>query len=194
MFCSFADGLYNYVYFSQILQAQLHLHGRYKSVSDRYSKLKKSSDLLKADKAKSDKAVKDLELENLAQGEELKRAREEVDRLTQELTKSKGAAAEQELQIAALEGQVQSIASAATVRARAELFKQYLAGENAQWDQQGMQDEVDAYEEELKLEAELAAEGDDVAEQVEEDLGVDKTTEGAGGVVQEEVDANPPEV
>ena len=172
----------------------MHLHGRYKSVSDRYSKLKKSSDLLKADKAKSDKAVKDLELENLAQGEELKRAREEVDRLTQELAKSKEAAAEQELQVAALEGQVQSIASAATVRARAELFKQYLAGENAQWDQQEMQDEVDAYEEELKLEAELAAEGDDVAEQVEEDVGVDKSTDNAGVVGQGEVGASPPEV
>ena len=92
------------MFFVQLLQSQLHLHGRYKSVSDRYNKLKKSCDHLKADKAKNDKAFKDLELEKLSQGEELKRAREEVDRLTQELTKSKEVAAGQEVQIAALEG------------------------------------------------------------------------------------------
>ena len=60
-----------------------------------------------------------------------------------------------------MEAQLQSIAAAATVRARAELFKDFLAGGSAKWDQKEMQEEVDAYEEELKLEAEGAEETDD---------------------------------
>ena len=56
-----------------------------------------------------------------------------------------------------------------------------------------MQEEVDAYEEELRLEAEIEAEGDDVEDRVE-DLGVDKTIDNAGGVSQDVVDPNPSEV
>ncbi|KAK0592244.1 hypothetical protein LWI29_015701 [Acer saccharum] len=73
----------------QALQAQLHLHDRYKLVSDKCAKFKKANDILKADKAKVDNALKELEQRVFVIEKDLKGMEEERDRHREESTKAK---------------------------------------------------------------------------------------------------------
>ncbi|KAK0595506.1 hypothetical protein LWI29_007323 [Acer saccharum] len=143
----------------QALQAQLHLRDRYKLVSDKCAKFKKANDTLRADKAKVDASLKDLEQKVSVLENNLKGMEEERNRYCEESTKAKAIVVEKECLLTSLEDQLTSIASAAMCKARAEIFKEYLSGEHINWKREEMQEVIDTCEEMLKLEGSSSEEG-----------------------------------
>ncbi|KAK0589377.1 hypothetical protein LWI29_013417 [Acer saccharum] len=143
----------------QALQAQLYLRDRYKLVSDKCAKFKKANDTLRADKAKVDASLKDLEQKVSVLENNLKGMEEERDRYREESTKAKAIVVEKECLVTNLEDQLTSIASVAICKARAELFKEYLSGEHINWNCAEMQEVIDTCEEMLRLEGSSPEEG-----------------------------------
>ena len=144
----------------QALQASLHLHGRYKTLNDKCGKQRKMIDVMKLEKAKVDTAAGELKSKNLTLEKELKDMRAERDRHSLELVEARAALAEEQRLVAGLKDQVMKIASVAMCKAKAELYKEYLAGEHSGWNRDEMQEMVETYEEMCRLE-ELSPEQDD---------------------------------
>ena len=94
----------------QVLQLQLHLSNRYKVVNEKCLKLLKANDALRSNKTKLDKALKDVEHKTSALEDEVKRLKNENDKLIKESLETRGVVVEQEQDIAALKGQLASIA------------------------------------------------------------------------------------
>ncbi|KAK0602170.1 hypothetical protein LWI29_031012 [Acer saccharum] len=90
----------------QALQAQLYLRDRYKLTSDKCVKFKKVNDALKADKAKADACLKDLEQKVSVLENNLKSMEEERDRYREESTKAKAIVVEKESLVISLEDQL----------------------------------------------------------------------------------------
>ncbi|KAK0580585.1 hypothetical protein LWI29_003774 [Acer saccharum] len=168
----------------QALQAQLYLRDRYKSTNDKCQKLKKVNDVLKADKAKADAHLNDLEQKVSVLENNLKSMEEERDRHREESTKARAMVAEKDGQVASLEDQITSIASIAICKARAELFKEYLSGQHINWDRAEMQEVIDTCDEMLRLEGSSPEEEADAGENA------DKTFEQSPSVNDNA--ANPP--
>ena len=126
---------------------QLHLLDRYKTVNDRCAKLQKLNDTSRAENARLDKAVKELEVKNLALEEEVKGLKEERDRHRDESTRSNEVITEQERLVTGLKDQLLTMAAEAICKTRAKLFKEYLSGKHVDWDSKKMQEEVNLYEE-----------------------------------------------
>ena len=148
----------------QSLQASLHLYGRYKTLGDKYGKQRKMVDVAKQEKAQADKAVEELTRKNLALEKELSEMKVDRDRHSLESTEARAALIEEQHNVAALKAQLTSIASAALIKAKAELYKEYMSGQHANWSREEMEEMVEAYEEMCRLEADDNAlpEGDDV--------------------------------
>ena len=130
----------------------MYLRDRYKSTSDKCLKFKKVNNALKADKAKADARLKDLEQKVSVLENDLKSMEEERDRYCEELKKAKAIVVEKESLVTSLEDQLTSIASVAICKARAELFKEYMSGEHINWDRAEMQEVIDSCDEMLRLE------------------------------------------
>jgi hypothetical protein len=77
------------------LQGSLQLHERFKVMSDRCGKQKKSIDVLKMEKAKVDKTVEELQQKNMALEKELLEVKAERDRHAQESTEARAEVDEQ---------------------------------------------------------------------------------------------------
>ena len=106
--------------------------------------LRKASDALKAENAKLSTEKSVMEQQKIALEEALKNER---DRHQAEVAKLKEADDQQVQTIEALRERALSIAVEAVCKARAELFKEYLSGAHSKWNPQGMQEEIDTYEE-----------------------------------------------
>ena len=83
---------------------------------------------------------------------------EESDRRLEESTKYKADIVEKDNLIVALQDQLESIAAATMCKARAEIFKEYMSGDYVKWNREGMQEEIDLYEEMRKLDESTSAE------------------------------------
>ncbi|KAK0590525.1 hypothetical protein LWI29_028418 [Acer saccharum] len=127
----------------EVLQAQLHLHDRYKMVSDKCVKFKKANDTLKADKAKVDNALKELEQKYITLEKNLKGKEEERDQHLEESTKAKAVVVKQKRLVTELKEQLTSIANTTMCKAKAEIFKEYLSGEHVNWSHEEMQEVID---------------------------------------------------
>ena len=81
-----------------------------------------------------------------------------------ESTEARAALIEEQQNVAALKAQLTSRASAALIKAKAELYKEYMSGQHANWSREDMEEMIEAYEEMCRLEADDNAlpEGDDV--------------------------------
>ncbi|KAK0570954.1 hypothetical protein LWI29_008929 [Acer saccharum] len=154
----------------QALQAQLYLRDRYKSTNDKCQKLKKVNDALRAEKAKADARLNDLEQKVFVLENNLKSMEEERDRHREESTNARAMVAEKEGQVASLEDQLTSIASIAICKARAELFKEYLSGQHVNWNQAEMQEVIDTCEEMLRLDEPSPEEEADAGENADKTL------------------------
>ncbi|KAK1568563.1 hypothetical protein Q3G72_026020 [Acer saccharum] len=167
----------------EVLQAQLHLHDRYKMVSDKCAKFKKANDTLKADKAKVDNALKELEQKYITLEKNLKGNEEERDRHLKESTKAKAVVVKQKRLVTELKEQLTSIATTTMCKARAEIFKEYLSNEHVNWSHEEMQEVIDTYEEMLRLEQSSPGEavGEDKAAQGDVDKSLDERLDNKGG-------------
>ena len=149
----------------QSLQASLHLYGRYKLLGDKYGKQRKLVDVTKQEKAQADKAVEELTRKNLALEKELSDLKADRDRHSLESTEARAALIEEQHNVAALKAQLTSIASAALIKAKAELYKEYMSGQHANWSREEMLEMIEANDEMRRLEEEDNAldKGADVA-------------------------------
>ena len=149
----------------QSLQASLHLYGRYKLLGDKYGKQLKLVDVTKQEKAQADKAVEELTRKNLALEKELSDLKADRDRHSLESTEARAALIEEQHNVAALKAQLTSIASAALIKAKAELYKEYMSGQHANWRREEMLEMIEANDEMRRLEEEDNAldKGADVA-------------------------------
>ena len=109
------------------MQVQLHLHDRYKAVTDKCTKLQKSNDALQVDNAKLNTQVKEEKQKSLALEEELKKM---VDCHQSEMKKAQE---EHDKVVESLKNRAMTIGAEAVCKTRAELFKEYLSGAHAYW-------------------------------------------------------------
>ena len=134
-------------------------------MGDKYGKQRKLVDVTKQEKAQTDKAVEELTRKNLTLEKELREMKADRDRHSLESTKARAALIEEQHNVAALKAQLTSIASAALIKAKAELYKEYLSCQHANWSREEMQEMIEAYDEMRRLEEDDNAlpEGADVA-------------------------------
>ncbi|KAK0580877.1 hypothetical protein LWI29_007334 [Acer saccharum] len=132
--------------------AELHLHDMYKLVSDKCAKFRKANDVLKADKAKVDISLKELEQKVVALEGDLKGVEDERNRYREESSKAKADVVEQERLVVALKEQLKSITFAAICKARADIFREYMASKHINWNHEEMQEVIDTCEEMLRFE------------------------------------------
>jgi hypothetical protein len=136
----------------QSLQTSLHLHGRYRGLSDKYGKQRKLIEVMKQEKAKVDSAAEELKGKNSTLEKELEDMRAERDRQSLELAEARAALVEEQRLVAGLKDQVMNVASVAMCKAKAELYREYLAGDHRNWNRDEMQEMVEACEEMCRLE------------------------------------------
>ena len=121
-------------------------------MGDKYGKQRKLVDVTKQEKAQADKAVEELTRKNLALEKELSEMKAERDRHSLESTEARAALIEEQHNVAALKAQLTSIASAALIKVKAELYKEYMSGQHANWSREEMQEMVETYDEMRRLE------------------------------------------
>ena len=125
-------------------------------VSEKMSKLRKANDVFKATNATLTKEKTVLEEQKAAVEADLQVER---SRHLAELTLAKEEIAQQDQVVGELRNRLLSIAAEAVCKTRAEMFKEYLSGAHAKWNPQEMQEEVDTYDELLRLNLEESQEG-----------------------------------
>jgi hypothetical protein len=121
-------------------------------MGDRFGKQKKLIDVLKMEKAKSDKTVEELQQKNMTLEKELLEVKAARDQHAKESTDARAEVVEQKKLVVALEDRLTTIAASAICKAKAELFQQYLSGNHDKWDVDMMKEMVDLYEEEKRME------------------------------------------
>ena len=134
-------------------------------MGDKYGKQRKLIDVTRQEKAQADKAVEELTRKNLALEKELSEMKADRDRHSLESTEDRAALIEEQHNVVALKAQLMSIASAALIKAKAELYKEYMSGQHANWSLEEMQEMVETYDEMRRLEEgdNALPEGADVA-------------------------------
>ena len=120
-------------------------------------------DVMKLEKAKVDAAAGELKSKNSALEKELREIKAERDRHSLELAEARAALTEEQRLVAGLEDQVMKVASVALCKAKAELYKEYLAGEHSSWNREEMQEMVETYEEMCRLEGLSSEQNDEQA-------------------------------